>query len=262
MQPLTQQGIYQAKLANRAIGNFPFWRFYASDLKRCQTTAAIILGLDALDEDDKIISSCDVRHGSKNNGVLILDERLRERAKGVREGQDKGLSYDDAFEIFRREKYEAGERGEDESSWTIPLLETEDEVFDRVNDWFEEIVHDAYEHYLENDGENSKYDIFAVTHSGTLRIIIERMVGDQLPKDVKREATDKDGIQVGRLKVPNTSITRIEITPHVDDKSTDKQQYLDIDVKKSGGGGETILWKAKLLDLTSTLHLEAENEVE
>ena len=86
---MTERGIAQAKLANRAIGSYPFWRYYSSDLKRCETTASLILG-----------------HGNNESNTntsekkLVLDQRLRERAKGVREGRSKHLTYHEAFEIF------------------------------------------------------------------------------------------------------------------------------------------------------------------
>jgi broad specificity phosphatase PhoE len=237
-KPLTQQGIYQAKAANGILDKFPFWRYYTSDLKRCQKTAKLILGLEEEEEESEYDGESDdlkvihtpsyqVNNNSnndennqnqnQNNNVLILDERLRERAKGVREGRDKTLTYDEAFELYRLER--AANNEHDESMWKLPLLELENEVWERVQDWIEEIVQDAYRHHLKlgpissSNSNNSQYDVFAVTHSGTLRIMIERMVGKQLPKDVDREETDKDGVNIGRLSVPNTSITRIDIVP-------------------------------------------------
>ena len=96
-----------------------------------------------------------------------------------------------------------------------------------------EIFIDAHDDYLTtlcsdetkkyDNGQRYSYDVFAVTHSGTLRIIIEKIVGKQLqlPPKVQREETDKDGMQVGRLIVPNTSITTIEIFLDDDNDSND-----------------------------------------
>ncbi len=265
-KPLTQRGIDQAKLANRAIGSYPFWRRYSSDLKRCQKTASLVLGLEVHRNGNK--NTNDNENIVENDrSYLILDKRLRERAKGVREGRSKHLTYDEAFEVFHLEREadrnlhseEAPNEGTNKFDKEIPLLETEDEVFVRVQDWIEEVVNDAYEDYLKfgsgsNSGHaNGGYDIFAVTHSGTLRIIIEKIVGEQLSGDVKREETDKDGVKVGRLSVPNTSITTIEIFP---DDNSSSGQTISMKVKLGDDRNQKVLWKAKLIDLTSTLHLE------
>lgn len=129
----------------------------------------------------------------------------------------------------------------------------------------QEIVSAAYEDYLNIDigssGSSShnkgRYDIFAVTHSGTLRIIIEKIVGEQLPHDVKREETDKDGVQVGKLIVPNTSITTIDLYPN-DAYIADgvDGQRIGLKVKLGSDRNQEVSWKAKLIDLTNTLHLE------
>ena len=232
-----------------------------------------------------------------NNNNLIIDERLRERAKGIREGKDKTLSSDEAMAIFRQERHEEGNF--DESTWEIPLLEKDDDVWVRVKDWMEDVVKDAYnEHYKyqktndslnksnqndEVDGNinnNSKfqYDVFALTHSGTIRVMIERMVDKQLKfEELQNEETDKDGVKMGRLKIPNTSITRIDIFPQNDEKdlesrfktttSDNKQdervvgQSLNINVQVGeNNDGKNIFWRSKLVDLTSTLHLEEEKE--
>jgi broad specificity phosphatase PhoE len=160
-KPLTQQGIYQAKAANGILDKFPFWRYYTSDLKRCQKTAKLILGLeeeeseyDGESDDLKVIHTPSYQvnnnnnndennhNHNQNNNVLILDERLRERAKGVREGRDKTLTYNEAFELYCLER--AANNENDESMWKLPLLELENEVWERVQDWIEEIVQDAY----------------------------------------------------------------------------------------------------------------------
>jgi len=304
---LTQRGIHQAKLANRAIGSYPFWRRYSSDLKRCETTASFILGLDLLDRNDGISANDAnvnededevedvIKYGEKK---LILDARLRERAKGVREGRPKHLTHDEAFEIFRLER-EEGQAGDASNSNSndpayetvikqgsgkinidndeMPLLETEEEVFIRVQDWVKEIFKDAYDDYLTTicsdktkklDNGRYSYDVFAVTHSGTLRIIIEKIVGKQLqlPHNVQREELDKDGMPVGRLIVPNTSITTIEIflgNDDNDDSNNMDGQVTSMDINLGSDRNEQTFLRAKLIDLTKTLHLEEiENEID
>ena len=300
-KPLTRNGINQAKAAHRVIGNFPFWRRYSSDLQRCQHTASIILGLNNNnnngDDDEnnkngdenneslscvtKSSSNDDDYHYSMGPDHLTIDTRLRERAKGIREGRDKSLSEEDAMNIFKKERYDAGDN--DETKWVVPLLEMEDEVWTRLKDWINDVVHDAYEHYVqsmeamaENDPDsidesvNSLYHVFVLTHSGTIRIFLERMVREQLAQHshLSREETDKNGVMMDRLKIPNTSITRIDIRPHIIDKNVDdgfteiSEQYLDIQVQLRDQNEENnIVWKSSLIDITSTTHLENDESI-
>lgn len=192
---------------------------------------------------------------------------MRERAKGVKEGRDKRLSYEEAMELFRQERLHEGDM--DESNWDIPKLETEDETWHRVKGWIEEIVNDAYEDSLINktkaeNEEGNEYHILGITHSGTLRIIIERMVGQQLnPEERMNEETDQDGKKIGRLSIPNTSITKIDIIADSGDNSN--EEHLDIDVPFTTDGTmwstEKVKWKSQLVELTSTHHLQQINEL-
>ena len=259
--------------ANAAFGKKPFWRKYSSDLHRCKMTASVILGLDEKNESDSIMENNN-NHQSKIDylqNYLILDERLRERAKGVREGRDKRLSYDEAMDLFRQERINDGLI--DEAQWDMPKLEMEDETWLRVKDWIEEIVNHAYQDYITNKtkSENgqeevhdveSEYHVLGVTHSGTLRIIIERMVGDQLNhKELKKEETDQDGIKMGRLSIPNTSITKIDIIPQNENDLDDGKNNLDINVQLSSDENQKVKWKTKLIELTSTKHLHQHSEL-
>jgi broad specificity phosphatase PhoE len=253
--PLTKEGRNQAKAANRIIDKYAFWRRYTSDLERAHQTAKIILGID----DD--LTEKNHSNGHESNDFLIMDERLRERAKGVREGLDKTLSYDEAMEIFRKKIIESG--GDENTSDVdkeVPLLETEDQVWTRIKDWIQDVVNDAYEQYLQSG--KRYYDVFAATHSGTIRIIVDRMVRKQIPIEMIREETDKDGIpMINRLKIPNTSITRIDIYPGMRGNNfiSSNGEPLDIDIqsiKEDGNNHMRVFWKSKLIDFTSTLHLE------
>jgi len=237
--PLTQNGIQQSKAANRSMMKQSFWKRYASDLLRAENTARIILGLDGEDDES---SSCDAKE------TLILDKRLRERAKGVREGRDKDLTYDEAYRLFREERFghDGVNDNDDTNEEDLPLLETEEEVWFRVKDWIEELLDSAYNHYLQHD-EYSSYDIFAVTHSGTLRILIEKMVGEQIPRE-------KNLVKQERLAVPNTSTTIIEIYPRVNGQSRGGQPFptraaFHSDMKENS-------LEIKLITLTCIQHLE------
>ena len=227
--PLNIQGIEQAKSASSFWGNKNkiqprhnvcnedekyYWRTYCSDLERAQETAKLVL-------DDP----------SSN---LILDKRLREVAKGVREGRSLKLSYDEAMIEFLNENMKALQNGDDQSK-PIPLLETDTDVWDRVHSWMVDVVSDAIAEdlpslILSNEDEvpirreeNSTIssssaatatvtlsatktktktssphrvikNVLAVSHSGTIRLAIEHLVSDQLPDKI----LDKHGNLVSK----------------------------------------------------------------
>lgn len=260
--PLTRYGIEQAEAANKAFGDYPFWKRYTSDLPRAQRTARIILGIEkSFKKDDgydtdKTYSDYEF---SEDGVILQLDSRLRERAKGVREGQDKSLTYEQAWDMYREARLRDGLV--DESKWKFPKLENEEDVWERVRDFLEEKLREAYMEIEANgypdDGSNgmkrvsvggvNEFDLLAISHSGTLRIIIEKMVGDQLPENIEREEQDKNGVREGRLKVPNTSKTVIELRPSSENSENLLKTILD--------DGKCIYWEPKLVDLTNVKHL-------
>ncbi|KAL7521948.1 hypothetical protein ACHAWX_006645 [Stephanocyclus meneghinianus] len=204
--PLTPNGLALAALASSSSlvrrRSVPFWRAYCSDLERARRTARIVLGLEDV-------------HGNCGNSdssamELVVDSRLRERAKGAREGYAKSISYEKAMEL-RTNHANGGEV-------RIPLLETVDEAWERVKGWVDSLVrdstHDFYsmpEHNKLNapaDVDLTKiYHVFALTHSALIRITIHKMVGDQLPNDY---AKTNDG----SLSIPNLSCTTIDVRPH------------------------------------------------
>jgi probable phosphoglycerate mutase len=107
LQPLSELGIEQAQALGRTstIRDTTFWRIYASDLKRAEQTARLILN-----------------SAGKSPETLILDPRLRETSKGARQGFPKTMSEDEAMEE------------EDQGYRTMPHLETEDEGWSRRAD--------------------------------------------------------------------------------------------------------------------------------
>lgn len=321
--PLTPRGLQQAQATSLLFRGHPFWRVYASDLTRTRITARILLegvvsdreGLVGSDstvvvenqrdlEASSVVTegNADVRGGGPNDAAtatatttttkIIFDKRLREQAKGAREGRDKRLTYDEALELH------ASEYG---LNVPVPLLETEDEVWDRVRDWIDELAQEALEKdrvekfrsNLETtfnrptnggevsvDGPNNGdfanvdiinssdgdgmsitrsgaaskerrriYNVLAVSHSGTLRTLIKRMVGDQLPPEIDQSPAGKDGAKPGMLIVPNLSVTVIDVIPRL--RQSDMRRESDGDTKFPVKLG----WTAKLVDLTSTAHL-------
>ena len=237
--------------------------------------------------------------------VIHLDKRLRERAKGAREGQSKHLTYSEALELFQQNAQKQGKIFRESD---IPLLETELEVLDRFQDWLEETLADALHHYHycnsrrncnDNDSTNDNtnanvdtspeqkpsniYNVLAISHSGTLRVIFEKLIGDQTPSNAERE---EEGINVfgnintstsknsGRLMIPNTSKSIIEFTRMISttcgsrsdvhnklvvEKNTNSDENEMVKIKTRGGGvdveeGDEICWRPRLLDYMNTKH--------
>ena len=307
--PLTVKGISQAV----ALGEFQrhrrqaFWRAYASDYDRTLKTARLILGSadeggegepscssDVGDEKLQVQIDGDSDSGAQTSGVatiaaksasssaiseprpVIQDKRLRERAKGVREGRPKTVTYDEAVKLHKLEN------GEDTP---LPLLESDEDVWVRVKDWIDEVATEAcrdigpdedslsYKELLDSkqippatitDSNEIEYersanvmgrekmdsevdprnqirrrDVLVVSHSATIRTAVNRLVGDQLPPNIVRGAGGDDGAAKGMLVVPNTS-----------------QTIVDIAVMTQGADASSPpKWRAELVELTNTDHL-------
>ena len=139
-----------------------YWRAYCSDLGRARTTARIVLGLD----DD--IGRRGIGGGGDDDGVdedddlrLVADPRLREIAKGAREGYPKRYTVEEALVMRRREASASSFDGSASSSCAmlsdididIPKLEGEDDAWDRARDWIDSIIDDAFVEYRSRDNE-------------------------------------------------------------------------------------------------------------
>jgi broad specificity phosphatase PhoE len=296
----------QCHKAKNAIRSILFWRRYSSDLQRCQNTTKRILGIS---------SSYPSENGENNNDNMVnyeLDQRLRERAKGAREGKDKSLTYDEALIKWHLEQ----QLNNKNIVNIIPLLEMEQDVWKRAQDWIQDVVHLAYNNYSElihhdeNDEKNHHWNqqtrkisndqkqqkqliqheiddngmfifhVLAVTHSGTLRIMINEMVGEQLPTiGTKTTTTDKDGVKIKQLEIPNTSITAIDIIP-IDCSSSRRSSIKDYDEADRYNGithnnnlvddedddineqSSSITWTSKLIELTNIDHLKGHYNID
>lgn len=192
--PLTDDGLALAVRASHDNFTRGFWRYYCSDLKRAHRSAKLVLGME------------DVGGNELNSNVdLTVDARLREVAKGAREGLPKSFSLEEALAARKK------------SGSVIPKLETLEEAFNRVDEWIGSLVRDANEEYQSQSTcqahgtEGRKiYDVFAMTHSALIRTTIQRMVGSELPDHYSRT-------REGSLSIPNLSKTIIDILPVFDD---------------------------------------------
>ena len=309
--PLTTKGINQAAALGTFLGGDgrrrrqTFWKAYASDYDRTLKTARLILGEEG-EGEPSCSSGSDDRYGKSqeqgdqnDNGAtessakvatmvddrhealvppVIQDKRLRERAKGVREGRPKTVTYGEAVKLHH------SENGQDAP---LPLLESDDDVWSRVKDWIDEVASEACRTADEDDGipsyqelldsediptastitdskgneyqrsayamdtealgsavdprnQSRRRDVLVVSHSATIRTAVNRLVGDQLPSNVVRGSGGDDGAAQGMLVVPNTSRTIVDIA--VTPPETDT--------------GDPPKWSAELVDLTNTDHLK------
>ncbi|KAL9186613.1 hypothetical protein ACHAXT_005851 [Thalassiosira profunda] len=231
--PLTDDGVAIARLAAASDmingKRLRYWRTYCSDLHRAHRTARIVLGLD--DGYGNENEACDAD--------LVVDSRLREIAKGAREGYAKNLSSEEAMAARRKD---AGLSDNDEGELDVPRPESLDDAWERAKNWIDAMVKDAADDYYSEDGEGATgdelhprvYDCFALSHSALIRTMIHRMVNNDIPPD---HATTKEG----SLSIPNLSRTIIDIHP----------EPLDRD----GGSGDVPKWRPSLVRLTDVSHL-------
>ena len=174
-----------------------YWRHYCSDLGRAHRSAKIVLGIEKENDNSNGEASSDID--------LIVDSRLRELAKGGREGYLKKYTHEEAIAL-RREA-----AGVSDNNITVPKLESLDDAYTRVVDWIDSIIVEAsedYENTCRDEEETQRiYDVFALSHSALIRNIIHKMVDRELPVDF-------DKTKEGSLRIPNLSRTIIDIQPY------------------------------------------------
>ena len=163
--PLTAAGMAQATALGQSdfIKSTPFWRTYTSDLGR--TVESIRLLQLPLDRD------------------VIVEPRLRELAKGAREGLPKHTTYDEALRIH-------GGRNASSDHEPPPLLESEQAALGRLHSWLEDVVLDAIHDFRGSDVCN----VLAMSHSGCIRTLVGA-IQDETPP----------------VLIPNASVTIIEL---------------------------------------------------
>jgi len=220
-QPLTANGAEQARALGRSLSkDLKFWRIYASDLSRTQQTLRAILDTfrGSLAHDSELICSAAATESANNKladdtekqssestgndasvplssiSQVRLDPRLREVAKGVFQGLPKGLTETEAL----RERERLG--------WPdpIPFKETVDEVWERVSEWFWDVIMEA-----KTDSATSQTrSILVVSHSGALRVFLERLLGrNRIASHPNARYDPRDS----RLIIPNTSLTILQV---------------------------------------------------
>ncbi|KAL7471194.1 hypothetical protein ACHAXS_011512 [Conticribra weissflogii] len=257
--PLTDQGLTVARIAaaNNDINGkrLRYWRTYCSDLYRAHRTARIVLGLETDRRDGR------TEEENFPEVDLIVDGRLRELAKGAREGFDKSVTYEEAMAA----RLNRAQNDQSNSAMQVPLLESIEDAWDRVQSWIDSLIKEAFADYynsrrfrendsakecvLEETPKSSKtpkiYNVFALSHSALIRTMIHQMVDSQLPPDYSK--TDE-----GSLKIPNLSRTIIDVQPYIEKNGGDEGHNLSNDEKIWGIESK---WTASLVKLTDVSHL-------
>ena len=198
-QPITKRGVEQARALGRTnlIRETCFQRYYTSDITRAVQTAQLVLD-----------TACRIEDGEGDASMIRLEPRLREMAKGAREGQPKSVSYEQA--LLLRQNVNAD----------VPLRETEDEAWDRIHAF----LRDLLEEYSSQTCRTSSPDddnrpsqqsstitnpccIFIMSHSALLRICLRRLIGDEHLYQHPEARFDA----AGHFYIPNTSVTILDV---------------------------------------------------
>lgn len=125
---------------------------------------------------------------------------MRELARGAREGLPKVLSEMQAFS--ERERLGILD--------PIPPFETPQEGWTRVSDWLEEVIEDAFQENLDEDTSDNVLNVLVVSHSGLLRVFLERLLGrNTLQQHPDAKFEERSGVQL--FSIPNTSLTILKI---------------------------------------------------
>lgn len=235
--PLNENGKMQAVEASKnwSQSEKKYWKSYSSDLSRAYETALLVLG-------------------NKNEGDFVVhkDYRLREVAKGAREGRDIELSYEEALSMYEQEKMNYINSSDDDNANSfpeIPLLETHEDVWARFSEWLQDTVDDVILHIKEEKDNSNNIDpskmeenivnILAASHSGTIRIVIEELLSaNELPdvlKDKNGKIIQKPATNISKnsnrwrhtnMWIPNCSFTVIDIIiPQNADTNSNLHRY-------------------------------------
>lgn len=189
-----------------------FHRYYTSDTARAVQTTKTVLERASRSEE-------------ASSSSVTLEPRLREVAKGAREGFSKSMSYEEALR----------ERQKNQKDARIPLRETEDEAWNRIHAFIHELLAEEGRALQSTNNEQGiapdkqTFNVFAMTHSGISRIFLRRLIGEE---DLKRHPSARfDGDLVFFL--PNTCVTILDIRLDDDNPSAARRSpyhNLQVDV--------------------------------
>jgi broad specificity phosphatase PhoE len=207
--PLTPNGEDQVQALGTSLQEEDtpfFWRIYSSDLPRTQRTTHILLDSLNSSSDDRSSSNGEATSTSSSTAsstpnMIRWDRRLRELAKGARQGYPK--HYTEAQALLERQRL--GEQA--------PLLETLDEGWERIFDWWREVIADATTDTCSST--NGVRNVLVVGHAGIFRVFLQRLLGDARLRAHASAGYDQ---RDGRFAVPNSSLTILQVDtsiPHL-----------------------------------------------
>jgi broad specificity phosphatase PhoE len=233
-----------------------FHRICCSDLDRARHTAALTLGELAQRgrPSSKTITATTETTGRTDTTKAVIPEdvggdqkyctepwypllqsvsytsELRELAKGPRQGFPKHWSLDEA--VARRQQLSMTE--------PYPLLETDDDGWDRLSRWLDRQIRAAMDEAkaarTTTGSASHKFHVLAFGHAGLFRVFLTRMLGE----DVLLAHPDAQLDPTGRFAVPNASLTILDL--HLDPSNNNVHQP------------ENRIQKIDVILLTSTEH--------
>ena len=251
-----------------------FWRIYSSDLKRTQHATAILLQLDA---SNKNVKNVDNNIGDyveqiesfveytgndivqsmyspilQKEGVR-LEKRIREIAKGSRQGFGKTLTVDEA----KKERIRLG------ISNVSPLFESDKDAYIRMSSWMNEIIRDTIQEKRTcpttiecTKADGPTYKVLAVSHSAAIRTFLTQLLEEKR----LHSHSDAQFDDLDRLIIPNTSLTILDLhvtaAAHNENwkNETNAEAILEPsnDILQNQANGFTL--SIDIVELTSTSH--------
>ena len=200
-----------------------FWRVYSSDLGRTKATTQLLLQeydfYNSKTLKSNNIVHQDYRCDQEQPGTdkIRYDNRLREIARGLRQGLPKEYTYEEATTIYNNRQHPLYSNTNTTEKTSIPILETDDDGWNRIySQWLTEVMQDISTLHNRTTDTTTQYDVLVVTHAALLRVFLQRFLGtDQLqqhPEVVYKYDNNDAGIPINnRLYVPNTSYTILNV---------------------------------------------------
>ena len=135
--------------------------------------------------------------------TVFLEPRIRETAKGAREGMPRSMSYQEACETQRKLDPEK----------VLPLLESDDQAWIRGCEFVNSVIDDAMTTIHNNSHDTtanaSVTKVLVVSHSNFLRILLRRLLGEDRLRS-HPHARFEPG--TGLFIIPNSSLTILSVS--------------------------------------------------
>jgi broad specificity phosphatase PhoE len=209
---------------DKATENQFFWRVYSSDLGRTKATAQLLLQEYDVYANSIRNKTTFLQQGYPHDQIqtdtynIRYDNRLREIARGLRQGLPKEYTYEEASTIYKNGQhplYSNNNPNVTDTATAIPVLETEDDAWNRIYTlWLMEVIQDIS--MLHDETSSTIYNVLVITHAALLRVFLHRLIGidklQQHPEVIYKYDNNDSGIPINnRLHIPNTSCTILNL---------------------------------------------------